>query len=208
MHQYYFTKILKSSEEVVRIVRRYGLTFLPQGALGVAFLLLPFFLLFPLFRWGGWGILIFCLLVLVAIFYILRQLVIWYYNVFLLTNQRIIDIDQRGFFSRTISEAGYEKIQDITSRVKGPFQTLLGYGTVEIQTAGAKEQIAIEKVYNPQAVRDLIAAQQQRSQETLNEDEPTGADYQRVINRLREYLGEKRFQEIIGEDWKLLRSKE
>ena len=194
------TNNLKPGEEVKDIVLRYGLTFTPIGFIGLILLLLPFFLLFPLFRWGLWGVLIFFVLIALAVVFILRILYVWYFNVFLITNQRVIDIDQRGFFSRKITETNYEKIQDVSSMVKGIFQTMFKYGKVDIQTAGAEAYIEIKKVYQPKVVQDLITEAQKKYQDQENEHGATPDDLKRVITKLRAHVGEKKFREVLGPD--------
>jgi len=148
---------LKPEEEIMRVVRHYGLTFWPQILAVLILLSLPFFFIFPLFKKGYWGVAFFLFLFLFGIFYGLRELVIWYYNSLVITNKRIIDIDQRGLFERVVSEAPYEKIQDVSYRFKGIFQTLLRYGGIQIQTAGANAVIEIRNIKNPERVQELIS---------------------------------------------------
>lgn len=196
----YFSKNLKPGEEVVEIVRRYSLTYLPHGSLGLVLLLLPFFLLFPLFRWGGWGILIFFILILTAIVFIFRILYVWYFNVFVITNFRLIDIDQRGFFSRAVTEANYEKIQDVSITIKGVFATMFKFGSVHIQTAGTQVQIEIDRIYNPQRIQSLIT---ERQKKILTQEDAQGAtpeDLERVVEKLRKHIGDEEFKKALGKD--------
>lgn len=148
---------LKSGEEVVKIVRHYSLTFWPQILAVLLLLALPFFFIFPLFKRGYWGVAVFLFFIFFGVFYGLRELVVWYYNSFVITNKRIIDIDQRGLFERIVSEAPYEKIQDVSYRLKGIFQTLLRYGNIHIQTAGATAVIEIRNIKNPEKIQELIS---------------------------------------------------
>jgi signal transduction histidine kinase len=58
----------------------------------------------------------------------------WYYSVFIVTNQRLIQVTQKGFFNRSIVSLGLDQIQMINYEVAGLQETLLGYGTISIQT--------------------------------------------------------------------------
>lgn len=58
----------------------------------------------------------------------------WYYSVFITTNQRFIQITQRGLFHRSVSDLGLQHIQTINYEVNGLQETLLGFGTIVIQT--------------------------------------------------------------------------
>ena len=64
----------------------------------------------------------------------------YYLDAWIITNERIIDIQQKGFFSRVIAEHKLFRIQDVTSEVHGAIPTLLKFGDVYIQTAGTKQR--------------------------------------------------------------------
>ena len=80
----------------------------------------------------------------------------YYLDVWIVTNKRIIDIEQRGLFSRVISEQKLYRVQDITSETNGFFPTIFAYGDVLIQTAGEKARFHFQQVPNPDAIRDMI----------------------------------------------------
>ncbi|MFC1686449.1 PH domain-containing protein [Patescibacteria group bacterium] len=88
--------------------------------------------------------------------YALYHSVRWYYDSFIITNKRIIDIDQKGVFNRTVSETTFERVQDATYEVKGFLGTMLNYGMVKVQTAGAEETIELTHVHHPKKVQDQI----------------------------------------------------
>ena len=80
----------------------------------------------------------------------------YYLDVWIITNQRIINIEQIGLFSRQVSELEHGKIQDVTSEVKGLLPTFFKFGYVYIQTAGEKARFTFKQVPNPVRVRDII----------------------------------------------------
>ena len=80
----------------------------------------------------------------------------WYNDLYVLTNQRLIDVDQSGLFTRTTSETQLDQIQEIKVEVKGFLESLLGFGKVIIQTAGPKENIVLEVVPNPHGMENMI----------------------------------------------------
>ncbi len=124
----YLIKILKEGEEPVRVIRRYFFSFFLKIVMAVILIVLPFFLMYPLFQWGQWGLLIFGGLVLLALIYGLRVLTVWYFNLFVITNQRVVDVDQRGFFERTVVSVDYQRLRDAAYRTKGLWQTIGNYG--------------------------------------------------------------------------------
>jgi uncharacterized membrane protein YdbT with pleckstrin-like domain len=85
--------------------------------------------------------------------------IIWidyYFDVWIVTNQRIVNIEQKGMFSRVVSELELEKIQDVTTDVRGVIPTFLNYGDLMVQTAAERERFRFRKVPDPYAVKDLI----------------------------------------------------
>jgi hypothetical protein len=58
----------------------------------------------------------------------------WHFSVFIVTNQRFIQITQKGFFHRSVVDMGLNQIQMVNYEVKGLQETLLGYGTIMMQT--------------------------------------------------------------------------
>jgi len=153
----YFSKLisLRSKEEIVVVIHHHPVTYIKQILVTVFLILLAFFLMFFLFSLGPIGVALFLALILTAVFYGLREFYIWFMNVFIITNKRIIDIDQKGFFNRTVSEADYEKIMDLSYSVKGFFQTVLKLGTIKIQAAGIK--LAVKNVKNVVKINQVIA---------------------------------------------------
>jgi uncharacterized membrane protein YdbT with pleckstrin-like domain len=146
----------KENEEVIKIVRRYLLTCTFSILITLVLVSGSFFFLSLFFSWGPIGVALFSAILLLGIIYGTREFVLWYFNAFIITNQRVIDIDQRGFFDRIVSEAPYEKIQDVSYRVKGIFQTLFHYGNIQIQTAGMTMRLELKNIRQPGKINELI----------------------------------------------------
>lgn len=128
---------LRIDEKIVMVLHHHPIGFAKQIIVAVFLILLSFFLMYPLFNYlDQLGMALFIALLATGIFYGGREFFIWYYNVFIITNQRIIDIDQRGFFEKIVSEVPYENIIDISYYVKGFWQTVLKLGTVKIKAGG------------------------------------------------------------------------
>jgi hypothetical protein len=80
----------------------------------------------------------------------------YYLNIQIITNERIVDITQRSLIHHTTSELHLSRIEDVTAEVSGVFGTLLDYGHVYVQTAGETERFIFHQVPNPQALVKLI----------------------------------------------------
>lgn len=84
----------------------------------------------------------------------------YYLDVWIVTNKRIVDIEQIRLFSREVSEFSIYRVQDVTVDVRGIFPTLFHYGDVHIQTAGESRQFIFKDVPNPYKVKDEILSLQ------------------------------------------------
>lgn len=87
---------------------------------------------------------------------ILEGFLKWYYNVYIITDERIIDVDFHSLTYRDISSAAIDKIEDTTARTTGLLSAVFDYGTVNIQTAGEKREFEFEGVPHPNRVTFLI----------------------------------------------------
>lgn len=80
----------------------------------------------------------------------------YYLNEWIITSTRIIEIHQYGFFSREISSVLLVKVQDVNVNIDGLFGTLIGYGQLEVQSAGTEEHFIIDDIPDPNSIRDLV----------------------------------------------------
>ena len=81
----------------------------------------------------------------------------WFFNIYLITNKKIIDMDFIGLLYKNISEAPLTNIEDVTSNISGAFGTTFNIGDVLIQTAGEKTEFEFHDVSNPSKVRDILS---------------------------------------------------
>ncbi|HMQ01962.1 MAG TPA: PH domain-containing protein [Candidatus Doudnabacteria bacterium] len=82
--------------------------------------------------------------------------VLYYLNLGVVTERRLVDIDQHGLLKHEVSELSLDSIQDVSSETIGIFGNLLDYGTVYIQTAGARERFEFDKIHHPKKVASII----------------------------------------------------
>lgn len=80
----------------------------------------------------------------------------YYLDIDIVTNDRVIDINQKGLFGRSVSELDLTRVQDVNSIIKGIIPTLLNYGTVIVETAAKEENFVFNQVPNPHYVRQRI----------------------------------------------------
>lgn len=104
----------------------------------------------------------------------------YYLDINIVTNDRIIDINQKGLFGRSVAELDLTRVQDVHSTIKGIIPTLLNYGTVEVQTAATEENFVFEQVHDPHKVRqrilELAALDRKREAREIMENPPKATD--------------------------------
>lgn len=148
-----FTKIFqrllpipKEYEKIALILKRDWVTFVPSVALFVVLAAIPpgGYVLIQRFEPNllntVWLPLIFILggsaWYLFALLLFFTQFTDFFLDVWIITNERVIAIAQRGLFHRTVSQARLYQIQDARTVVKGPIQMLFHYGDLHVETAG------------------------------------------------------------------------
>lgn len=103
------------------------------------------------------------------------RLTLYVLNTWIVTDHRIMAIEQHRLFHRTEAELTIVKVQDVEVTVSGFIATFLNYGDVQIQSAGEDENFLFKKVPNPAAVKDaIIKAQRDYQSSHPNNNEPDG----------------------------------
>ncbi len=93
-------------------------------------------------------------LFLVTLFF--RSWLDYYLDIWIITSERIVSIEQKGLFARQVSTQKLYRIQDVTAEVKGILPTFFHYGNVYIQTAGEEERFIFKEIPSPYEVSKKI----------------------------------------------------
>lgn len=156
----------KPYENIVAIIRRHPFTFLKTIIFCLLLLAIPvalYWLANQLFPSLFTGQIIYPLAIMALSVYLLFVILLFYsffvdfyLDEMIITNDRLIDMEQNGLLARTISETDLYLIQDVTSEIKGLFASILKYGRVIIQTAGAVPKFIVVDVPDPNGLRQLL----------------------------------------------------
>jgi hypothetical protein len=87
---------------------------------------------------------------------IAKTFLIWFFNVYIITDERVIDVDFTSMISHDVSSAKIENIEDVTASTAGPLAAVFDYGTILIQTAGEKTVFEFGNVPQPSKVTKLL----------------------------------------------------
>lgn len=146
-------------ENIVLLLRQHPIVNVPWIFLGLIFLFTPPLLslvvigevLSPTYRLIGlilWYVFIFA--------YLFEHFLRWYYNVLIVTDQRLIDVDFPSLLYREMTEARLDHVEEVSNRKGGYLRSLFDFGDVLVQTAGAIPEIEIEDVPDPERVTKII----------------------------------------------------
>ena len=150
----------QEDEEIVLLLRAHPITNIPWMLLAILMLILP-----SLVLGGGLftavpgkfmfiGKLAWYLMTLV---FVLEKILYWYYSVFIVTNERLVDIDFYNLMYRMITYANLNHIEEPASVTGGFIRSLFQYGDVWVTTASEKPTVEALNVPYPDKVVDIIS---------------------------------------------------
>jgi len=149
----------EKEESVILIVRTHWIMYLPHMLAAFFSLVLPFLFKMVIPELSGnislfivFFILSGMIFMTISVFTIIK----WYFNVNIITDQRVVDLDFTSVLSHTSSEARLERIEDVTHKQIGLLGSIFDIGTVYIQTAGAKSEIEFDNIPRPREVQDIL----------------------------------------------------
>ena len=152
-----------ATEQILLILRRHPITQLLWVIMALVITALPFFI-FPFLRdvFAELEIPDSYLLVVTLSWYlatfafILTNFVLWYFNVNILTDRRVLDIDFPSLLIQEVSGTHIEQIEDVTFKQIGVFSSIFNFGDVFVQTAGPDSNIEFLQVPHPKNVARIV----------------------------------------------------
>jgi signal transduction histidine kinase len=92
--------------------------------------------------------------IILGVLFFLPSWISWYFSVFIITNQRLIQVTQKGLFNRSVIDMGLNQIQLVNYQVAGLQETLLGFGTIMMQTLVG--DLVIHDIHHPGHIQKKI----------------------------------------------------
>ena len=80
----------------------------------------------------------------------------YHHDLWLISNQRLIDSQRRHWFHRAVSSADLVDIQDVAMAREGFLQTALDFGDLNVQTASEMQRFVLAKIPDPAAVLTIL----------------------------------------------------
>lgn len=224
MSDKYFAKRinLREGEVLIAVLHRHSITYAKQTLVTAILILGSFFFMFLLFSLGTVGVALFSALLATGVIYGCREFFIWYANAYVVTSQRLVNMDQQGIFHRSASELDLNSISEISYAVRGFTQTIFHIGNVKIKNSG--KILILKNIKAPGKVNQLLAdlikdatgrqiavnkeANKLNSQENsagsdINQKNPAEyEDYKldELLAESKETLGEMRLKKLLVEE--------
>lgn len=88
--------------------------------------------------------------------FVIQNFLFWYYNIYIVTNLHLVDVNFHSILSREILEIELNDIESVSSNINGVVASLYNYGNVIIKTAAAHADLVFDSVPRPDFVADRI----------------------------------------------------
>ncbi len=179
----YFRQELNSGEELITILRKHriALSWFFLKIIIVFTLAMVFFNFAPNEKWAAQ---VFLIWIFLGFIYSFRGIFIWLLDCYIVTNEKIIDVDQRGFFQRIVTEVAYGKIQNAFYEIKGPLATFFNYGNIKIQITQNKGMLLMKQIPDPKKIQNIIVTFQEKAQRE-NPEEVSASKLVKYISEVK-----------------------
>jgi len=161
----------EAGEQLILLLRKHPITQVGWILIATIFAIIPTFIdpgSFFIFLPADYSVVINIAWYAGVIAFIFQEFLTWYFNVYLITDERVVDVDFNSLINRNITSAKIGNIEDVTATAGGVLQTIIDYGTVTVQTAGAKPEVEFEDVPHPNLIVELLnELLQEEEQEAL-----------------------------------------
>lgn len=150
----------EQSEEIVLVIRSHWIIYLPQALLSILVLALPWILgaiSSGIFKSTAIFLSLLITSLLIAGSILVSAILKWYYNVDMITDQRVVDLDFPNIMAHTMSETQLEHIEDVTQKQLGLLGSIFDVGTVYVQTAGSNQNIEFSNIPRPRDVQEILS---------------------------------------------------
>lgn len=142
-------------EKIVLLLRAHPITNIPWILAACLLALAPSILTlapFLSFLPGNFQFVVLLMWYLIVAAFVIESFLGWFFNIYIVTDERVVDIDFINLIYKEDSHANLEDVQEIKASVGGVVGTMFNFGNVSMQTAGAHPTIEFGNVGDPASV--------------------------------------------------------
>jgi hypothetical protein len=99
---------------------------------------------------------VFCFFIFFGILRIIKMIIIWYFDAWLITSLGIIDIEWKSLLNKSSTRIDYQTIEGVTYEINGLFPTILNYGDIYIDRVGNGTPVTLRNAKNPKSIELMI----------------------------------------------------
>ncbi len=146
---------LLEKEKVVTIYRQTEAVLFKPVIIIFVLIYFPWFFLIKYELVGSYDRLLFFWTVLVLI-YGVHIYFVWLLNAYIVTDKRLINVVHKNLLNKKVIETPLERILNVSFQIKGFWQSLFSFGSVEVQAAGLSYPLTLKNVSHPDKVKDFL----------------------------------------------------
>lgn len=149
----------EKDENVVLITRSHPVMYLPFASVALVILLLPLafaLMISDLSQNIALFLALFVSCLTISLTIVIYAFMRWFYDVNIITDKRVVDLDFTSVVSHRMSEARLRRIEDVTHKQLGAIGSIFDIGTVYFQTAGATARIEFDNIPRPREVQNIM----------------------------------------------------
>lgn len=154
-----------SKEEILHFIRRHWIAYVKWIIILTIMILSPIIITIILLNNNAiaitesnkyYFVIFFSLYSLLVMAVFITTWIDYYLDVTIITRQHLIHVRQIEIFNRIVSEQSLLRVQDVSSDMKGLYQTLFRFGTVYVETAGEQPNFRMTDIAKPHQVAKAI----------------------------------------------------
>lgn len=150
----------EKGEKIILLLRRHWITNISWFSIVILMIIAPLILyLLPLldFLPVRFQLITVIMWYLLTLSFVFDRFLSWFFNVYIISDEKIIDVDFISLVYREISQAKIDRIQDVTYKAGGLLKTMFDYGDIFVQTAAEAQTIEFESVPKPAQVVQVLS---------------------------------------------------
>lgn len=136
---------LRPWEEVLMVLKRHWIAYVIVGLYFIFWIMLTI-IIFYFFGLNTYINIILCVFWMMWSLFLYVEWLNHELDMFVITNKKIIWIEQITFLNRVVTECNLGQVQEVNSKTKWLFSNLFNFGTVYIQTAWNATNLKMELV--------------------------------------------------------------
>jgi len=138
----------------------------------------------------------------IGIFWLANILIKWQSTIFIITNQRLIDIDHKKIFNKITSEIFFDKVEEVICQTGGLNQILSRTGNLFITVSNSRSRLLIDNINQPYKIQQLLnQLKNDYTIKKLNHTQLSASALLKLLDKIKVVIGPEKFESIVGSEF-------